>query len=105
MAAQPGFHVLVGDQFGIHVLAARQVYRERLGLHNLAGVDIDDDRPCTEVDLGGLSRGMVEALVGRGRRRQSQSVHVKAAMVQFHIPGFIENVTGALVGGEDYDGG
>lgn len=105
MTAKPGFHALVGDEFDLHVLAAQERHDEEPRLHHLAVQNIDDGGARTEVDLVGLNRGMVEEQVGRGMRRQSQSVHVEAAVVQFQIPGFIENVTVVLLGREDYDGG
>lgn len=78
-------------QFEVPVIGARQ-------LHPIADMGVDDDG-------WGIGRKLVEARVGRGRRRQSRSVHVEAAVVQFQILGVIENVTVVLVGRDDCDGG
>jgi len=60
MTAQPGFHALVGDQFGVHVLAARERHDEEPCLHDLAGMDVGDDGACAKVDLGGLGWRMIK---------------------------------------------
>ena len=55
MKAQPGFHEVDGDHFGVHVLPARQGRDEEPHLHDLADVDVDDGA-CAEVDLGEIGR-------------------------------------------------
>ena len=60
MAAQPGFYALVGDQFGVHVLAARERHDEEPRLHDLAVMDVGDDGACAKVDLGGLGWRMIK---------------------------------------------
>lgn len=47
------------------MLTARQGHDEEPRLHDLAGMDIDDDGTCAEVDLGGLGRRMVKEDRGR----------------------------------------
>ena len=39
MTTKPGFHALIGDEFDVHVLAARQGHDKEPRLHDLAGVD------------------------------------------------------------------
>ena len=42
------------------MLAARQGHDEEPRLHDLAGMDIDDDGTCAKVDLGGLGERMIK---------------------------------------------
>jgi len=65
MTALPGFHALVGDLFGVHVLAARECHDEKPRLHDLFGMDVGDDGACAKVDLGGLGGRMIREDGGR----------------------------------------
>jgi hypothetical protein len=59
-SASEAGHALVGDQFGVHVLAARERHDEEPCLHDLAGMDVGDDGACAKVDLGGLGWRMIK---------------------------------------------
>ena len=54
ITTQPNFQAMVGDQFGSHVLAASQGYREEQSLHDLSGYGVDDCRPSDDVGLGDI---------------------------------------------------
>jgi len=60
VASEPGAHLLVGDDFGVHVPAEAKRHDENPGLDPLAGKDIDDDRSLAKIDLGSFSGGKIQ---------------------------------------------
>ena len=60
MAGQPGRHLLVGDDLGIHVPAEAQGHDKDPCLNRLAGKDIDDGGTFAKIHLGGLCRCKVQ---------------------------------------------